>query len=115
MSDGSAEAVRGIWGEERNGRDICPRLIFRVGGESLSPIFHWRPSLQPQETPAQERKLNRKGRLGLPSRPTARGTTAQAPAPPPLYGTHTCSRQVFQSCRGLPLSASALKLVSKLF
>lgn len=83
MSDGSAEAVRGIWGEERNGRDICPRLIFRVGGESLSPIFHWRPSLQPQETPAQERKLNRKGRLGLPSRPTARGTTAQARPPPP--------------------------------
>lgn len=60
MPDGSAEAMSGIWGrgEERE-RHLYP----------LSPIFHWRPSLQPQETPVQERKLNRKGRLGLPSRP----------------------------------------------
>lgn len=54
MPDGSAEATSGIWGRgEEWERHLHP----------LSPIFHWRPSLQPQETPVQERKL------GLPSRP----------------------------------------------
>lgn len=110
MSDGSAEAVRGIWGEERNGRDICPcPPVFRVGGKSLSPIFHWRPSLQPQETPAQERKLNRKGRLGLPSRPTDRGTTARTPphhhsmGPTPLAGKSSSPAEASPSLR-LPRS-----------
>lgn len=49
MSDGSAEAVRGIWGEKRNGRDICPRPLFsELVGKASHPFFTGDPPCSPR-------------------------------------------------------------------